>query len=72
MKKIQAMGNRMYKRNEIHRKEALTKINYQNAVAYFTSKGLTSPETDPESFDDYLEKIENYRKYLQEKMPLLS
>jgi len=72
IKKIQAMGNRMYKRNEINRKEALTKINYQNAVAYFTDKGLTSPETDPESFDFYLEKIQNYHKYLQEKMPLLS
>jgi len=72
MKKIQAMGSRMYKRNEISRKEALTKINYQNAVTYFTDKGLTSPETDPESFDLYLEKIQNYRKYIQEKMPLLS
>jgi glycerol-3-phosphate O-acyltransferase len=72
IKKIQAMGSRMYKRNEISRKEALTKINYQNAVTWFTDKGLTSPETDPESFDFYLEKIQNYRKYLQEKMPLLS
>ena len=72
IKKIQAMGNRMYKRNEINRKEALTKINYQNAVKYFASKGLTNPDADPEPFEVYYEKLQIYRRYIQEKMPLLS
>jgi len=72
IKKIQAMGNRMYKRNEITRKEALTRINYQNAVTYFTSKGISSPETDPETFEAYYEELQNFRRYIQEKMPLLS
>ncbi|MBS3758154.1 MAG: 1-acyl-sn-glycerol-3-phosphate acyltransferase [Desulfobacterales bacterium] len=72
IKKIQGLGNRMYKRNEITRKEALTKINYQNAVTRFSDKGLTHPETDPEAFEFYIEKLQTYRKYLQDKMPLLS
>ena len=40
LKKIAARGNRMYKRKEIDRKEALSKVSYQNAVEFFASKGI--------------------------------
>ncbi len=63
-KKIQNMGNRMYKRNELTRKEALLKINYKNAVSYFTSHGLTHPQNDRQRLDDYVEKVQHYRRFL--------
>ncbi len=40
LKKIEALGNRMYKNEEIDRKEALSQINYRNAVDFFISRGL--------------------------------
>lgn len=65
-KKIQALGSRMYRRNEILRKEALFKINYKNAVAFFTSQGLNNPENpeDQEVLDFYTQKIQFYRRCL--------
>lgn len=64
IKKIQAMGNRMYKRNEIERKEALSKVNYKNAVLFFTSHGLNEPEKDKEQIEFYSDVIQRYRRYL--------
>jgi glycerol-3-phosphate O-acyltransferase len=72
IKKIQSFGNRMYKRNEITRKEALTRLNYQNAVNCFTSLGLTHPEADARTFEYYSNTLQNYRDHLQEKIPLIS
>ncbi len=72
VKKIQAMGSRMYKRNEVTRKEALTRLNFQNAVTFFTSHGLTHPEADAEAFTFYYQEIETYRRHLQEKIPLIT
>ncbi|MFW6271479.1 MAG: 1-acyl-sn-glycerol-3-phosphate acyltransferase [Desulfosalsimonas sp.] len=63
-KKIQAFGNRMYKRNEILRKEALSKMNYKNAVDRFASWGLTGPEQGREVLDGCIEKVQLYRRYL--------
>ena len=40
LKKIESLGNRMYKNEEIDRKEALSQINYRNAVDFFISRGL--------------------------------
>ncbi len=60
LKKIAARGNRMYKRKEIERKEALSKVNYQNAVDLFTSKGIKG--------SDDTEKIEFYANALQKAM----
>ena len=60
LKKIAARGNRMYKRKEIDRKEALSKVNYQNAVDLFTSKGIKG--------SDDTEKIEFYANALQKAM----
>ncbi len=60
LKKIAARGNRMYKRKEIERKEALSKVNYQNAVELFTSKGIKG--------SDDTEKIEFYANALQKAL----
>ena len=66
IKKIQGMGNRMYKRQEITRPEGLSKINYKNAVAYFTQQGLINPEADSEKMDYYVEKTRFYMRLFQD------
>jgi len=63
LKKIQATGNRMYKKGEIERKEALSKINYKNAVDYFTSHGVKSSQ-DTEKIEYYTKAIQRYLNYL--------
>jgi glycerol-3-phosphate O-acyltransferase len=60
LKKINARGNRMYKRKEIDRKEALSKASYQNAVEFFTSKGIKG--------SDDTEKIEVYAVAIQKAL----
>ncbi len=64
MKKVQSLGSRMYKRKEVERKEALSKINYKNAVLFFTSHGVTEPEKDADQIEFYSEIIEKYRRFL--------
>jgi glycerol-3-phosphate O-acyltransferase len=44
LKKIQSLGNRMHKRKEIVRREALSRINYKNAVDFFTNHGVRGSE----------------------------
>ena len=46
LKKIEALGNRMYKGEEIERKEALSRINYRNAVDFFISRGIGRSEDE--------------------------
>ena len=60
LKKIAARGNRMYKRKEIDRKESLSKVSYQNAVDFFTSKGIKGA--------DDMEKIEVYDQAIQQSL----
>ncbi len=64
MKKIQSLGNRMHRRKEVDRKEALSKVNYQNAVTFFTSHGLTEAEKDTDQIEFYSEVIQKYRRFL--------
>ncbi|MEA3428910.1 MAG: 1-acyl-sn-glycerol-3-phosphate acyltransferase, partial [Thermodesulfobacteriota bacterium] len=59
LKKIQATGNRMYKKREIERKEALSKINYKNAVDYFITHGVKSSH-DTEKIEYYTKAIQRY------------
>jgi glycerol-3-phosphate O-acyltransferase len=66
LRKIQALGNRMYKRKEIERIEALTRINYQNAVTFFSTHGIVDPESSKEQIDFYVETFQQYRRYLLE------
>jgi len=63
MKKIQSMGNRMYKRREIERPESLSKINYQNAVDFFNAHGIRGSE-ESEKIEFYSDRIQNCLKYL--------
>ena len=70
MKKIQSFGSRMYKRNEVTRKEALTRLNYQNGVNSLSRLGLSTPEADPETFEYYSQALQGYRRHLEEKIPL--
>jgi glycerol-3-phosphate O-acyltransferase len=64
IKKITARGNRMYKRKEIERKEALSKVTYQNAIEFFTSKGIKGSD-NTEKIETYASAIQNALKYLQ-------
>jgi glycerol-3-phosphate O-acyltransferase len=64
LKKIAARGNRMFKRNEIDRKEALSKVSYQNAVEFFTSKGIKGSD-DTQKIDIYTEAIQKALKHLR-------
>ncbi len=64
VKKIQTMGNRMFKRKEIERPEALSLINCKNAVDFFISKGVKGSE-DEEQAEFYKKKIRRYLDLLQ-------
>jgi glycerol-3-phosphate O-acyltransferase len=64
LKKISARGDRMYKRKEIERKEALSKVNYQNAVDFFTGKGIKG-FADTEKIEFYADALRTALKYLQ-------
>lgn len=64
IKKIQIMGNRMYKRNEIERIEALSKVNYINALDFFGNKGIKdSSNTDKIKY--YKDIINKYLGFLR-------
>ena len=63
LKKIQSLGNRMYKRKEIKLHEAVSKVNFQNASDYFIHHGIKG-SNDQEKIEFYSEKIQNYMNYL--------
>jgi len=64
LKKIVARGNRMFKRKEIDRKEALSRVSYQNAVEFFTSKGIKGSD-DTEKIQTYAEAIQRALTHLR-------
>jgi glycerol-3-phosphate O-acyltransferase len=59
LKKIQSKGLKMYKAKEIERQESLSKFNFQNAVDFFSSRGIRGAE-DAESAKPFLETIKRY------------
>ncbi len=63
LKKIETMGKQMLKRHEIEYPEALSKVSYQNAVEYFTNKGIKG--------SDSTEKIEFYAEAIQKSLKTL-
>lgn len=63
MKKVQAMGASMHKENEIETPEALSKINFSNAVSYFEEKGISGPASR-DQLNGYLERINRFRNLL--------
>jgi hypothetical protein len=64
LKKIGNHGNRMYKRHEIERPEALSKVSYQNALDFFTSQGIKGSE-NKEQIEFYSAGIKKSLKALQ-------
>lgn len=64
IKKIESLGNRMYKKEEIDHKEALSEVNYKNAVKFFNSRGITGKESQ--------KKIEPFEDALRRYLSLLS
>ena len=63
LKKIQSLGNRMYKRQEIKLREAVSRVNFKNASDYFVQHGIRGSD-DQEKIDFYYEKIQAYINYL--------
>ncbi len=63
MKRIQSVGNRMYKRKQIERHEATSKIYFQNAMDFFASKGIKGSE-NAEEIEFYTDKIQNCLRIL--------
>jgi glycerol-3-phosphate O-acyltransferase len=64
LKKIENSGKQMFKRHEIERSEALSKVSYQNAIDYFTSKGIKGSNSS-ETIEFYAEAIQKSLKALQ-------
>ena len=44
LKKVESLGNRMYRKEEIERKEALSKVNYKNGMAFCANVGIQGPQ----------------------------
>ncbi len=63
LKKIDAIGNRMFKQKEIERKEALSRINYSNGIDFFTTNGVKGSENF-DKIESYSESIQKYIDYL--------
>jgi glycerol-3-phosphate O-acyltransferase len=63
LKKVVSTGNRMYKLEEIERKESLSEINYRNAVKFFNSRGINS-RNDIDLIDSYTEATQRYLRLM--------
>ncbi len=63
LKKIESIGNRMYKHQEIQRKEALSTINYSNGIDFFTTNGVKGSE-DADKIKFYAEAIQKHMNYV--------
>ncbi|MDJ0808715.1 MAG: 1-acyl-sn-glycerol-3-phosphate acyltransferase [Desulfobacterales bacterium] len=63
LKQIQSLGAKMYKRQEVVYKEALSKINYLNAVDYCLKNGIRGRE-DSDPLEAHLEGIRKCMKHL--------
>lgn len=64
MRKIENVGRRMYKRRTIERKEALSKVAYQNAVDFFSSQGIKGAD-DSEKISIMADAIDQYLNRFQ-------
>lgn len=63
LKKIESIGNRMYKHKEIKRKEALSTINYSNGINFFTTNGVRGSE-DADKIKFYADAIQKHLNYV--------
>jgi glycerol-3-phosphate O-acyltransferase len=63
IKKIESLGRRMFKRGEIERMEALSRIGYANGVDFYTSQGVRNSE-DRDAIVKYMEAIQRCLDHL--------
>lgn len=63
LKKVQSLGAKMYKEKAVGRIEALSKINYVNAVDYFNYHGIRNADAE-EKIQRYAEKVQHYLGHL--------
>ena len=63
LKKITAYGNRLAKNGEVECKEALSGVNFRNALTFFQSRGIRCRD-DEDAIDSYREPIQRYLKFL--------
>jgi len=63
IKKIETIGNRMYKKKEIERKEALSIVNYTNGIDFFTTNGVKGSD-NKDRIEFYADAIQKYLNYL--------
>jgi glycerol-3-phosphate O-acyltransferase len=63
LKKIAAYGNRLAKNGEIESNEALSRVNFRNALAFFQSRGIHCRD-DEDAIERYREPIQRYLKFL--------
>ena len=59
IKKIETIGNRMYKKKEIERKEALSIVNYNNGIDFFTTNGVKGSD-NKDRIEFYANAIQKY------------
>ena len=63
LKQIQQLGVKLYKRQEVVRKEALSRINYLNAVDFYLKSGIRRVD-DAAALRKTVEAIRTYMKHL--------
>lgn len=59
VKKIQSLGQKMYKDNEIELIESISRVNYTNGLSFFSSKKIEEG-ADLESIHDYEKQINHF------------
>lgn len=59
IKKIQPLGKKMYKDNEIELSESLSDVTYKNAIRFFTDKGLNNSGSE-NNIKHYTETLQEY------------
>jgi glycerol-3-phosphate O-acyltransferase len=63
LKRILAIGNRMYRQGEIRLRESISKANYDNAVNFFTKNGVKGCE-DEAGVRRWKETLEHYQNLI--------
>ena len=64
LKKIESIGRRLYKRNDIVRKEALSPVVYQNAIDFCSNRAIRGAD-DEDHICYYANAIDRYLSKLQ-------
>ncbi len=63
LKKVQSLGSHMARKNKIENPEALSKINFSNALKFFEGIGIQGPP-DEDRIRDYSDRIKAYLNIL--------